>query len=248
MELEVKDAKLHFEFSGDPKDPSLVLWNGAGCSLRMWDRVVEKLKNQFFTITFDVRGTGLSEVKANDKSQFTFETYSEDLNKILEYLNVSNIHIWSMAWGSRAALAYSALFPEKVLSATLSDASIGIADTDSQKEGSKRAYKKQIASGVESFDLPEGWNQHLNNETMVMALSAAKGYNFEGAVKNINCPVLIMTGDHDPNLKYSNYLEGEISESRLVVLTDVGHGSVLQRPDLTLKEFLSFHKEKANIN
>ena len=48
MELELDQAKLYFETQGDKSNPPLVLWHGAGCTLRMWDYVVEELKKDFF--------------------------------------------------------------------------------------------------------------------------------------------------------------------------------------------------------
>ena len=58
MEIELDKAKLYFEVQGNPNNLPLVLWHGAGCTLRMWDLVVEQLKNLYFTIAFDIRGAG----------------------------------------------------------------------------------------------------------------------------------------------------------------------------------------------
>ena len=53
-------------------------------------------------------------------------------------------------------------------------------------------------------------------------------------------PVLVATGDHDPNLEYSREIVETVPGARLVVMENVGHGSVLQRPDLTTRVFLEF--------
>ena len=60
MRVTVDGARLEVEVSGDTEKPALLLWNGAGCSLRMWDEVVLLLKNYFRTIAFDIRGVGQS--------------------------------------------------------------------------------------------------------------------------------------------------------------------------------------------
>ena len=56
----------------------------------------------------------------------------------------------------------------------------------------------------------------------------------------MNGPVLLATGDHDPNLNSTKKISERISDARLEILANVGHGSVLQRPDLSsyLVEFL----------
>ena len=52
---------------------------------------------------------------------------------------------------------------------------------------------------------------------------------------------MVMTGDHDPNLDSSKEIVKQLTNAELVILEEVGHGSVLQRPDLTSKNFINFH-------
>ena len=67
-----------------------------------------------------------------------------------------------MAWGTRAAIAYSSLHTYRVISAVFSDASIGKADVEAQKAGLKDALALQDKSGIKRYAMPEGWNEHLN--------------------------------------------------------------------------------------
>ena len=52
-----------------------------------------------------------------------------------------------------------------------------------------------------------------------------------------------MTGDHDPNLYSSKEMVEDSEIGQIKILEGVGHGSVLQRPDLTLEEFLNWHQK-----
>ena len=242
MELELETAKLNFETQGNKNNPPLVLWHGAGCTLRMWDFVIKELKKEFYTIAFDIRGAGKSINLETDQAYYSFEQYSQDLNDILDFLSVEKVHVWSMAWGTRAAIAYSSMFPNKVISAVFSDASIGIADIDAQKFGLKDALKKQEKAGIEKFKMPEAWNIHLNQESASLSLQAAGKFDLTKAIKKISFPYLVMTGDHDPNLPSSKDIVKNSISGELKILECVGHGSVLQRPDLTLESFLEWHK------
>ena len=105
--------------------------------------ISKELKKEFYTIAFDVRGAGKSINLETDQEYYSFEQYSQDLNDILDFLSVEKVHVWSMAWGTRAAIAYSSMFPNKVISAVFSDASIGKADVEAQKLGLKEALEKQ---------------------------------------------------------------------------------------------------------
>ena len=244
MELELDHAKLNFVTKGNQNNPPLVLWHGAGCTLKMWDLVTKELQKSFYTIAFDIRGAGKSINLTQDNESYTFERYSKDLNKILEFLDVERFHIWSMAWGTRAAIAYSSLNADRVISAVFSDASIGKADIELQKAGLKKALTLQDRSGIERYAMPEGWNVHLNNESARLSLGAASKFDLKQAFEEISFPFLVMTGDHDPNLTSSQDMLNHSDMGELRILKNVGHGSVLQRPDLTVKNFLDWHGKK----
>ena len=244
MELELDHAKLNFVTKGNQNNPPLVLWHGAGCTLKMWDLVTKELQRVFYTIAFDIRGAGKSINLSQDNESYTFERYSNDLNRILEFLDVERFHIWSMAWGTRAAIAYSSLHADRVMSAVFSDASIGKADIELQKAGLKKALTLQDKSGIERYAMPEGWNVHLNNESARLSLGAASKFDLKQAFEEISFPFLVMTGDHDPNLTSSQDMLNHSDTGELRILKNVGHGSVLQRPDLTVKNFLDWHGKK----
>jgi len=241
MKVRVNGASLEVEVSGDTEKPALLFWNGAGCTLRMWDEIIPTIANNFKTIAFDVRGVGQSS-PSEDPSLYTFQQYAEDVNLILNELKLKQVHIWSMAWGTRAAIAYCSLFPEKVISAVLSDASIDAADTEAQKEGAREAVTKQLSLGINKFTKPEGWNVHQDNSSMMSAMNAIGKFDLSKVLEKLRMPVMVMTGDLDPNLSSSKKIVKRLSNAKLVELKNVGHGSILQRPDLTTKEFLKFHK------
>jgi pimeloyl-ACP methyl ester carboxylesterase len=135
---------------------------------------------------------------------------------------------------------------ERVLSAALYDASIGRADPEAQKRGAKRALELQLAAGIARVDRPDGWNVHLTPDAVELALGAAAKFDLPAAVPNLVMPVLVATGDNDPNLASSRELVDKAPNAHLVVLENVGHGSVLQRPDLATKTYLEFQASMPN--
>lgn len=240
MLLEVNDATLRVVREGPETAPAVLLWHGARCTLKMWDLVVAGLEDRFSTIRFDVRGSGASIPAADSATQYTLEQYAADANAILDHFGVDRCHVWGMAWGSRAALAYCALNPERVISAALYDASIGQADVEAQKAGAQRAVALQTAAGIERFRRPTGWNVHSTPETVPQSLAAAGRFDLRASIPRLTMPLLVATGDHDPNLESSRELVALAPQAELVVFENVGHGSVLQRPDLALDAFLTF--------
>ena len=247
MFLDFEHSRLHFECDGPDDAPPVLLWHGALCTLRMWDRVVEALADRNRLIRFDVRGVGESSPPA-DPSRYSFEQYTRDADALLDHLGVDRVHVWSMAWGSRAALAYLSLQPERVLSAALFDASIGAADVEAQQRGAREALALQEAAGIARFEYPDGWNRHADPAAAQAALAAARRFDLPAAADRIAAlearpPLLVATGDHDPNLASSRELVARIPGARLEVLEQVGHGSVLQRPDLAVQTWLAWQQQ-----
>jgi len=242
MTLTVRGADLHVTVDGPSAAPAVLLWNGAFCSLRMWDAVVPGLAQHWRVVRFDIRGTGQSLAAANAASQFSLEQYALDGAAILDHLGLQAAHHWGMAWGARAAMAFASLYPRRALSASLFDASVERPDLEAQKIGAQAALVRQIATGMPAFDKPPGWREHANMDTAQLAMAAAQRFDFEAVLTNLDMPLLIATGDHDPNLEPSRRLAARLPQARLVVMPDVGHASVLQRPDLTLQIFLQFQQ------
>ena len=244
MEIEVSGALIHYEEDGSKESPAVLLWNGASCTLRMWDFVVKELKDEYRFIRFDVRGTGSSIYQDPDSNLFSLDQYNEDANRILEQLQIDKVIVWSMAWGSRAAIAYCSKNVGRVNNAVLHDASIAKADPTAQKEGAKVAVEKQISQGIKKFEKPANYNLNHQPELVPNALAAAANFDLSSAINQLSMPVLLVTGDHDPNLVSSREINKTLVNSSLQVLENVGHGSVLQRPDLSINSFRQFQLDQ----
>ena len=244
MKIETNTATLNYEVDGPQDSPSVLLWNGAQCTLRMWDFVIERLRHDYRFIRFDIRGTGASHCKAGQAPFFSLEQYSDDANLILDQLNIDQVIVWSMAWGSRAAIAYCSQNADRVTNAVLNDSSIAKADPDAQKKGAKEAVEKQLSNGIKKFEKPYGYNINPDPDLVGQALAAAGRFDLGLAIKKMSMPVLLVTGDHDPNLISSKEINAALPNSSLKILKDVGHGSVLQRPDLCADEFQTFQEHQ----
>ena len=131
--LVVPGARLHYRVSGSDELPPVLLWHGAGCNLEMWQSVAHQLKSDFRFIQWDIRGCGQSHATA--PATYCLERYAQDACGLLDALCIDRCHLWSMAWGSRAALVFAARYPERVQSAALFDLSIDVANPAAQKIG-----------------------------------------------------------------------------------------------------------------
>lgn len=233
----VDGVDLHVEVDG--AGPDLLLVNGAYCTVRQWDRVVEALAARHRVIRFDVRGTGRS--AAGPAGEYTFERYADDIAAVAGALGADSLSIWGMAWGARVALVTAARHRRLVNRVILSDLSIDPADVEAQQRGAAAAKAERAALGIPEVPKPAGWRDHDDIVEAGRALSATVLHpDLYPVAEAVGQPTLICTGEHDPNLASSRRALRALADGRLEVLRHTGHGSVLQRPDLIVDLVLDF--------
>jgi 3-oxoadipate enol-lactonase len=91
--VEVNGAKLYYETHGQGKP--LVLIQGCGGNIAMWESQIEPLSKHFQLILFDNRGTGRSQVTPGD---YTIQMLAHDTAELMEHLGIKKAHFlgWSM--------------------------------------------------------------------------------------------------------------------------------------------------------
>jgi 3-oxoadipate enol-lactonase len=237
--IAVEGAELYVVEDGDAGAPGVILFSGARCTTGMWEPVLEGLAARFRVIRSDVRGTGHS--RADPDAVYGLDRYADDAAEVLDRLDVGPVAVWGMAFGARVALAFAARHQDRVTALALFDASVEAPDTEAQRRGAALAKERRAALGLPEIAPKPGWFQHDDDETLRRSLAAAyRDPDHRHYASGLAVPVLIATGDHDPNLPASRRLQALIPGSELTVLEAVGHGSVLGRPSLCLETFLDF--------
>ena len=221
-------AVLQIETSGS--GPAVVLVNGAFCTLRQWDRIVDLLGERFRFVRHDVRGSGRS--PGGEASGYCFEQYADDIVQVLDRLDLPQAAIWGMAWGARVALIAAVRHAKRFGRLVLSDLGIDPADVEAQKAGAQAAKAARAAAGIEEIERPDGWRHHVDFDSARKAMAATFLHeDLMPFVEQVRQPTLVATGEHDPNLASSRRALSGLSDARIEVLPLTGHGSVLQRPD-----------------
>lgn len=245
MQVDSSGALLHVEAEGGAAAPALMLWPPGSSSLRVWDRMAPRLMPRFRVLRFDIRGVGQSlPAPGAGEDQYTFEQYAADACRVLDRLGIDACHVWSQSWGSRPAMAFAALHPDRVLTAALYAANTDLPDVPAQREGTRAAAEIRRQAGLEVPDPPPGRDAHRNPDTVPLAMAALRRFDLAAVVSKLTMPVLIGTGDHDPNLASSRIIARTAPDARLAVLEHVGHNAILEHPELALETFLSFHDSR----
>lgn len=92
--------KLNVKAWGDEKLPALVLVHGYPDNQEVWEQMIPFLTNQFYVITYDVRGAGHSDVPKKILS-YRLPQLSKDLKAVVDHaLSGRKFHLAAHDWGS----------------------------------------------------------------------------------------------------------------------------------------------------
>lgn len=114
--LEVsKDIRLHYSVEGS--GPPVVLIHGSAANADLnWRRagIIDRLKNDFTVVAFDLRGHGLSS-KPHDPALYGIEMV-EDIRRLMGHLKIEKANIAGYSLGGFLALKFVTEHPDRVAS------------------------------------------------------------------------------------------------------------------------------------
>ncbi len=109
------------------KGPILCV-HGLTANCRCWDRIASALIPHFRVMAMDLRGRGLSD---KPPGGYSVEQHAKDIRELLDDLKISRAVLMGHSLGAFIALAFGALYPERVQALVLMDG--GGKLTDSQR-------------------------------------------------------------------------------------------------------------------
>jgi 3-oxoadipate enol-lactonase len=244
----ILDGLNIIDYEGD-KTP-LVFIHAFPLDSRMWKSQVEFFKSNFRVITYDVRGLGKSKCENN---QFTMESYTNDLLKVIEFLRLEKVFACGLSMGGYILLRSYMKSPDKFKGIILADTRAerdddnGIINRSNVIARIICGKRNDFISGflpklicknkyedAELRGFLESVIEENSNEGICGAqLALATRINMIEYIKDFNVPALIIVGDEDeltPKTLAEN-MNKNIKNSILKVIKGSGHLSNLENPD-----------------
>ena len=114
------NASVYMQTVGDPANPAVVLVHGLGDEAStIWESSIERLKNDYFVVTFDLPGFGQSS-KSNEL--YSPLNYAKFIHYIAQTYVKKPFHLVGHSMGGAIALKYASLYPTDLESLVLVDA------------------------------------------------------------------------------------------------------------------------------
>ena len=250
--VELPGVRLYYEISGEG-DPIIFLHGGL-LDGRMWDNQFQFFAQHYLAIRYDVRGAGKSETVPSTESYAPYQ----DLYHFLHTLNIQRASLVGLSGGARAAIDFAIAYPELVRKLVLvSPGMSGYVFLDEWTHQRGKALvealsQQNLANAVEIFlimwtDGPYRTPEQVDpavreriREMVTHALPLSRfAPNFKeleppavGRLAETHAPTLVILGEKDTSDIHAigKLLHEQVAGSELVMIPDVGHTLVMEKP------------------
>ena len=246
----IGDVELCVETFGDPRDPTVLLVDGAAASMLWWEaELCERIaRGERFVIRYDNRDTGRSTGYPPGRPGYGYTDLAEDALGVLDALDVDRAHVVCRSMSGGIGLIVAVDHPDRVASLTFVSTSTGEdglppsdrltvpADPDPADPAAVVdfvvASAKAYSGGSPHFD--EAATRALVERDVARTRDIAStlvnhyAMTFDGATRefaSVTAPTLVVHGDHDPvfPLPHGQALRDAIPGATLLVLAGAGH-------------------------
>lgn len=251
---------LSVTMHGDEKARPIIFIHGFPYDQTMWENQIKDLTDEYYCITYDVRGFGNSYV---GDGQYTMEAYVDDLFSIVHELDLMKPVLCGLSMGGYIALRTierdQHRFGGLILLDTRSEADNNVGKLTRAK-GINTINVDGLAAYVEGF-VPGTLSEHTmenKKEIYFRLLETAKRHDAHGVkggliamlsrsdtthyLENITLPTLVMVGAFDeftPQDVMKN-LSSQITGSEFYVVPQAGHITPMENPDFVNEKIRDF--------
>lgn len=259
--IHVNGIDLYYNVQGSSANESLLLIAGFDSDSSTWVAMMRSLVQQYRVIRFDNRGIGQS--SAPD-SAYSVKQMADDAIALLDYLNISQIHVAGHSMGGQIAQELTLAHPEKIQSLVLlsswakGDDKLNsliklFGDLTQKLEGalyqrvllpwlftdafySTPGIMEQLINWIEDYPFPATPHGLYHQSRAILSSDTSD------RLANIHCPTLIMVGKEDilTPVRFSEQLAQGIPHAELAILEQGGHAFVVESADTVAKVILDF--------
>lgn len=261
MEFEVRNKKVFVSTGGKPLDtnkPTLIMLHGAGMDRTVWSMQARFFAHHGFSVLNpDLPGHGKSEGSALT----SIPAYSDWLIELIDIAGVTDVCLIGHSMGSLIALLSSVNLGAKsrklALLGTLPKIRVHPQLLKSAINNEHLAYETIISWGVGrqaqigGHKAPGSWVTGASMRLLEAAAPGVLGNDLNACDKwedgletatKIKCPTLLLLGSDDKMtpIKGVKEMSASISNCETVVLKGAGHMMMIEKPEETLDNLVSF--------
>lgn len=260
----VQVGDWNIEYLEGGKGETLVLLHGFGANKDNWTRIGRYLTKHFRLIAPDLPGFGESTQRPD--ADYSIEAQAERVHAFCQALGLQSFHLGGNSMGGNISGAYAVRY-QKTLKSLWLIAPGGVASAEpSEMYRLLKAGKPNplVAQSAEDYDrildfvfvkrpfIPRALKMRLAKEAMDHRALNQKIYRqiqesgqsvrMEALLEGLDVPTLIIWGAQDRVLHPSGakILKSVMPRAEIVIMEDVGHVPMLEKPEETARAYLRF--------
>jgi pimeloyl-ACP methyl ester carboxylesterase len=226
-------------------------------SSELWTDPLAYLSDEYVTVAYDHRGTGLS---VCDVSSITFDSLVADAVAVMDACGISRCVLAAESAGAQTALAVAARHPERVSHLVIVDGlctQAAPAERDPFVEGLRVAYVETIERFVQRC-IPEPDRDHIKawgrkilaratQESAIALRLVGSTVDLAAELPRIQQPTLVLHGELDTivPLDVGRALAAALADAEWQVLTGCGHVPTLTEPRAVADAIRAFLRRRA---
>jgi pimeloyl-ACP methyl ester carboxylesterase len=250
--IQVNGIDLYYNIQGSSENEPLLLIAGFDSDSSTWAAMMRSLVPQYRVIRFDNRGMGQS--SAPD-SAYSIQQMADDAVALLDYLNISQVHVVGHSMGGQIAQELTLAHLERIQSLILlsswakGDGKFNLlielfGDLAKKLEGilyqrvllpwlftdafySTPGTMEQLIEFIESYPFPPTPHGLYHQSRAILSSDTSD------RLADIQCPTLVMVGKEDlfTPVRFSEQLAQGIPNAELVILEQGGHALIIESAD-----------------
>lgn len=257
--IEIAEYKIFTKTEGEGS-PILLLHSYWGSQL-LFDRLANQFSGSRKVIRIDLPGHGHS---GNPPHDYSFTSYAAVLNELLIRMDIHEpVAVIGHSMGGYVAMAFAALYPERIAALALMHSPVKAADNPGikQREREERLLNKGKKDLLLQVIIPSNFapgNSDILQDVVEKLYLTGNQVSLEGAVRSIHAmnyrrnyldvlkcapyPLLIVIGKYDKVYDATDQLEdaNRIPHAEVLFLNHSGHLGFLEEEELVLHKITDF--------
>jgi pimeloyl-ACP methyl ester carboxylesterase len=247
--MKIDDVRIHYKVWG--KGEPVLLLHGAMEYWKEWERQIPALAKEYKVIAVDTRGHGQSSFTDRELS---YELFADDMLLLLSKLGIDSINVVGFGDGGIIGMAMAMKQPDRVhkliaigsnISADTTAVYRFVLDKVKAWDYNKMAFYLQ----VKFKENPNPQQLPAFAKRMQKLLLTQPHYTLDDLHK-IQCPTMIMAGDHDfIKLNHINYIYENLPNGYLSIIpagTHYCNKEKYQVVNATILDFLRWKAERVS--
>lgn len=223
--VSINGISLYYETYG--KCEPLILLHGNGGSIEAFSKQIPFFEKYYQVIAIDSRLQGKS---GGSPDHISYDLMASDFCALLDYLHINSANVLGWSDGGIDGIIMAMNCPQKVKRLAVSGANI-VPDSTAMSYADILGMKDFVANNKKASKKEIALTQMMIDQPNIPFTS----------LKQIQCPVLVMAGDHDM-IKPEHTLKifQSIPGASLCIFPDSNHGVCQQHPKLFNETVLTF--------